>query len=165
MVSKKIKKFRVKIKGRRFFVNFIKKQKTIKNRLVGCLNKKGKKTIFENTASRIFLKLSKTFKLKPFDIMSKIKKNLISIIDVRTIKMGKQNFLIPIPVKRVRRNYLVVKKVLDSQKQNKEKISLKNILYKELSNVYLQKNSRSVEEKINKTINAVKNKGNAHFRW
>jgi ribosomal protein S7 len=158
MVSKKLK-----LKN---FKNSLQtKLKNLKARFVGCLTKKGKKLFFEKVFSRILFKLAKKFNVKPKEIILKIKQRLNTFVETRSVKIRRNRFLVPIPVPRARRDYLIVKRILNTINRDKTKESLEKKLWKELIIIYKKTNSKSSQERKKTIIEASKNRSNSHFRW
>jgi ribosomal protein S7 len=97
--------------------------------------------------------------------MKKIVQNLGVIVELRKVKIRRNNFLVPIPINSRRRNYTIIKRILNVIHKNILKTSLDNKLSKELISIITRKNSFSISEKDQMLKEAYKNKSNIHFRW
>jgi small subunit ribosomal protein S7 len=141
------------------------KNKNIATKFIGCLTKKGKKVVAQKIFNKSVENVSKTLNIKSGVLMKKIVQNLGVIVELRKVKIRRNNFLVPIPINSRRRNYTIIKRILNVIHKNILKTSLDNKLSKELISIITRKNSFSISEKDQMLKEAYKNKSNIHFRW
>lgn len=142
-----------------------KKNKDISTKFVGCLTKNGKRGIFQKIFSKSVRSVCKTLKVKSGYLMKNIVCNLGVVVELRKVKIRRNNFLVPIPVNSARRNYMTIKRVLNATNKNPLKTSLSYKLSKEFISVVVKKDSLSLNEKTQMLKEAYKNKSNMHYRW
>jgi len=143
----------------------MKKNSNIYNVLLGCLTKQGKKNVAKNILNDVFNKVIFGTKKSSSYIMKTIIAKLDSIIEVKSVKIRKNTFLVPTPVSSKRRNYLIVKKILQSVKEDSTNRPMSQKLSEEIVNIATQKSSKSVSKKMLITKQAVLNRANTHYRW
>lgn len=142
-----------------------KKSKDIATKFIGCLTKKGKKGISQKIFSKAVSDACKSLKVKSGYLMKNIVRNLGVVVELRKVRIRRNNFLVPIPVNSARRNYITIKRVLSATNKNLLKTSLSYKLSKEFITVVTKKDSLSLNEKTQMLKEAYKNKSNMHFRW
>ncbi len=140
-------------------------RKSIFQNFVGNVLKKGNKNIAKSIMFKSLIKASYVTKLKPIEIMNKITRLLGSTIELRTIKIRRNTFSIPCPVKKSRRNYLIVKKIISSSKRDSTKRPFDEKIFEELVSTIKRKNSKSILVRNETIKNIVANKSNLHYRW
>lgn len=144
----------------------MKKNQTLYNVFIGYLTKKGNKLHAKNILDAVFFELARKFNLPLSVILRKILRKMGSNIEIKTIKMKKNTHVVPFAINQNRRNYLLVKKIMDAVKEdttnrpiiNKLTDELTGILLSARSNKSLQKNKLALKQ-------AVLNRSNTHFRW
>jgi ribosomal protein S7 len=142
-----------------------KKNRDIATKFVGCLTKKGKRGISQKIFSKAVNSVCKSLKIKSGRLMKNIVRNLGVVVELRKVKIRRNNFLVPIPVNSARRNYITIKRVLNATNKNLLKTSLFYKLSKEFASVVIKKDSLSLNEKTQMLKEAYKNKSNMHYRW
>jgi small subunit ribosomal protein S7 len=142
-----------------------KKSKDIVTKFVGCLTKKGKRGISQKIFSKTINIVCKSLKMKSGYLMKNIIRNLGVVVELRKVKIRRNNYLVPIPVNSARRNYITIKRILNAIKKNPLKTSLSYKLSKEFITIVRKKDSLSLNEKTEMLKEAYKNKSNMHFRW
>lgn len=133
--------------------------------MIGCFTKKGKKVKAKNILAKSLMTVSKTLGVKSIDVLKKFTNSLGVIIDLRTVKIRRNTFTVPVPVNSNRRNYLIAKKISKVVEENKSNQSLEKKLSQEFLNVLRNKNSKSLQQRDLTVKDAVKNKSNLHYRW
>lgn len=142
-----------------------KKNYNIHTKLVGCLTKNGKKTKSKINIVNSFQAVCKSSDLISGEIVQHFADVLGTIVELRTVRMRKNVFTVPVPVNASRRNYLIVRKIVKTVFENKAHIKLEQKLIQEFINILKNKNSKAILERKKVVEEAVKNKGNLHFRW
>jgi len=142
-----------------------KKNYNIHTKLIGCLTKNGKKTKSKVNVVNSFRSVCQSSGVLVNDVLHKIAEALGTIVELRTVRIRKNVFIVPIPVNSNRRNYLIVKKITNIVFANKDRIKLETKLAREFVNIMNNKNSKAVIERKKVLEDAFKNKGNLHFRW
>lgn len=142
-----------------------KKNYNVHTKLVGCLTKNGKKTKAKSSVSKSLQKVCKSLNVISIDIIKKFADVLGTVVELRTVRMRKNVFIVPVPVNSNRRNYLIVKKIIKTVLENKSHVDLEQKLVQEIISIMRNKNSKSIAERKNIVIEAVKNKSNLHYRW
>lgn len=142
-----------------------KKQSNIYGKIIGCFTKKGKKVKAKNILSKSLVNVSKILGVKSIDVLKKFTNSLGVIIDLRTVKIRRNTFTVPVPVNSNRRNYLIAKKISKVVEENSSNQCLEKKLSQEFLNILRNKNSKSLQQRDLTVKDAVKNKSNLHYRW
>ncbi len=142
-----------------------KKTNNIYTKLVGYFTKNGKKVKSKAIIHRALTNVSKSLDLKAIDILKKVTQSLGVIVELRTVRIRRNVFTVPVPVNSSRRNYLIVKKISKAISDNKSHINLEKKLTQEMINILKNKNAKSVAERDFILKEASKNKSNSHYRW
>ncbi len=146
--------------------NNMKKNQTLYNIFIGYLIKKGNKIQAKRIIDLTFLALSKKFNLPFSTILRKILKKMGNSIEVKTIKMRKNTHIVPFAISQNRKNYLLVKKIMDSVKEDNSNRSVTVKLIDELTGILVSnKSSKSLTKNKLAIKQAVLNRSNIHFRW
>jgi ribosomal protein S7 len=103
-------------------------------------------------------------------IWSSTFKKLQSFTEIKKVTWGKgrkaRTNLIPFPLKRKRQNFLKIKWILDSIKEDQRKVNLSLKLADELWNIkYNEKNSKALLKKKDIRKLVLANRSNSHYRW
>lgn len=141
------------------------KQSNIYKKMIGCFTKKGKKVKAKNIFSKSLVNVSKALSVKSIDILKKFTNSLGVIVDLRTVKIRRNTFTVPVPVNSNRRNYLIVKKISKVVDENNSNQCLEKKLSQEFLNLLRNKNSKSLQQRDLIVKDALKNKSNLHYRW
>ncbi len=87
-------------------------------------------------------------------------------IEVKTMKMRKNTHVVPFAITQNRKNYLLVKKIMDSVKEDTSNRSVTEKLIDELTSILVSnKSSKSLQKNKLALKQAVSNRSNIHFRW
>lgn len=142
-----------------------KRKSNIYKKFVGCFTKNGKQNTAINIIINSLVNTSKNSKAKAIDTLKYLVSCLGVIIELRYVKSRKKQFTVPVPVNRNRRDYLIVKKMLNAINKSKGHYSLEKKLTTEMKNIVEGKDSYALDQRDEVVEEAVKNKGNLHFRW
>jgi ribosomal protein S7 len=144
----------------------MKKNETLYNIFLGYLIKKGNKIQAKRIIDSTFLVLSQKLNLPLNIILRKILRKMGNSIEIKTIKMRKNTHIIPFAINHNRRNYLLVKKIMDSTQEDTSNRPISEKLTDELTSIILtEKSSRSIQKNKTALKQAVLNRSNIHFRW
>ena len=144
----------------------MKKNQTLYNIFLGYLIKKGNKIQAKRIIDSTFLSLSQKLNLPLNIILRKILKKMGNSIEIKTIKMRKNTHVVPFAITQNRKNYLLVKKIMDSVKEDSSNRSVTEKLIDELTNILVSnKSSKSLQKNKLALKQAVSNRSNIHFRW
>jgi ribosomal protein S7 len=134
------------------------------SKFLGFLIKNGKKSkakkILDNTFKNLFY---------PSVINKKIFKKLFLklniFIEVKTVKIKRKTYVVPIPIRFNRRFYIVTKWLISTASKNKSKMSFSKKLSQEIKQVIRSKSSKVLKLRQSILSKAYFNRANAHFRW
>lgn len=144
----------------------MKKNQNLYNVFVGYLIKKGNKIQAKRIIDSTFFTLSTKFNLTFSVILRKIFKKMGNSIEVKTIKMRKNTHVVPFAISQNRKNYLLVKKIIDSVREDNTNRSVTEKLIDELTGILVSnKSSKSLQRNKLALKQAVLNRSNIHFRW
>jgi ribosomal protein S7 len=143
----------------------MKKNQTIYNIFLGYLIKKGNKIQAKRIIDSTFLALSQKLNLPLNVILRRILKKMGNSIEIKTIKMRKNTHVIPFAINHNRRNYLLVKKIMDSVREDNSNRPINEKLTDELTSILTDKSSKSLQKNKTALKQAVLNRSNIHFRW
>ena len=141
-----------------------------KNRMLydvflGYLVKKGNKIQAKKILDKTFLNLFYKTNLSLNSILKKILLKMGNIVEIKTIKRRKNTHIVPFAINKGRRNYIFVKKIMDSVKEDLTKRPLNEKLTDEMMNILRGKSSKSLTKNRNAVKFAIINRSNTHFRW
>jgi ribosomal protein S7 len=134
-------------------------------KFIGLFIKKGKKNIISKIIYKIFIKLSKKFKLSFIFLMHNIFLTLNTFVESKSVKIKRRIFIVPFSINLKRRVYLSIKWIIISVLKKKTNSSLFEKLFNELVNIIIKKDSNSLNLKKENLLKALSNRSNAHFRW
>ncbi len=143
----------------------MKKNQTLYNIFLGYLIKKGNKIQAKRIIDSTFLSLSQKLNLPLNIILRKILKKMGNSIEIKTIKMRKNTHVIPFAINHNRRNYLLVKKIMDSVREDNSNRPINEKLTDEFTSILTDKSSKSLQKNKTALKQAVLNRSNIHFRW
>jgi len=143
-----------------------KKQNNIYTKLVGYFTKNGKKNKSASIIIKALTNASTSGDDKSIGILQKIAFYLGVVVEIRSLRMRRNVYTVPVPVNASRRNYLIVKKLSKVLNASGDSlISTEAKLTQELLGLLKSKTSKSVAERDLVLVEAEKNKSNTHFRW
>jgi ribosomal protein S7 len=142
-----------------------KKNNNIHSKLVGYFTKNGKMTKSRAIIIGAIVNASRSLDFKAIDVIFRIVRALAVVVDLRTVKIRRNVFTVPVPVNSSRRDYLIVKKLSKAINENKSRINLEKKLTQEFLNILKNKSTKSVVERDFVLKESAKNKSNTHYRW
>jgi small subunit ribosomal protein S7 len=148
----------------KFFKRDMLKKKTIFDRFLGSLTKKGLKSKAQRILIQSLILCSKFKSVSPSYLLNLIFKRLNTNVEIRSIKVRRREHCVPFSVYYNRRVYLVIKWILKAVIVNKRREPFS----KKLSSEFLQTlvfKSHSLKYKFSNITQALKNRSNFHFRW
>lgn len=101
-----------------------KKNNNIHSKLVGYFTKNGKMTKSRAIIIGAIVNASRSLDFKAIDVIFRIVRALAVVVDLRTVKIRRNVFTVPVPVNSSRRDYLIVKKLSKAINENKSRINL-----------------------------------------
>ncbi len=139
-------------------------------KFLGSLIKKGNKVAAKRILTESFLDISKKKKIPVYKILNKVFSRLENYVEIKKIPWGKKKkktvTLIPFPVKPKRQNFIKVKWILESAKEDTKKVNFSTKLSSEMYNLlYDKKKSKALAKKKEVRKLVIANKSNSHFRW
>jgi ribosomal protein S7 len=144
----------------------MKKGQTLYNVFIGYLIKKGNKIQAKRILDVAFFELSRKFNLPSIVLLRKIVRKMGSNIEIKTIKMRKNTHVVPFAINQHRKNYLLVKKIMDTVKEDTTNRPITDKLIEELTGILLStKANKSLQKNKVLLKQAVLNRSNVHFRW
>ncbi len=143
----------------------MKKNQTLYNIFLGYLIKKGNKIQAKRIIDSTFLSLSQKLNLPLNIILRKILKKMGNSIEIKTIKMRKNTHVIPFAINHNRKNYLLVKKIMDTVREDTSNRPINEKLTDELTSILTDKSSKSLQKNKASLKQAILNRSNIHFRW
>jgi ribosomal protein S7 len=155
---------RFKRKFNSLSVNNLNKLNLYKN-FVSFIFKSGKKHVWEQIISDIFLLLKKSLKFSQNIILLKIFLRLYSKIEIKKIKTRRKTALVPVFISVRRRFFLALKWLLVAVNKNKLQISLKEKLFLEIFKLTKNKSCESLKQLELNNQNVYLNRANFHYRW
>lgn len=143
----------------------MRKSKTLYDVFLGSLIKKGNKVQAKKILDTTFLNLFQKTNLKLNTILKRISLKIGNIVEIKTIKRRRNTHIVPFPVNKSRRNYILVKKIIDSAKEDSTKRPLTQKLTDEIMNTIKGISSKSLVKNKKAVKLAIANRSNVHFRW
>jgi len=129
------------------------------------LLKKGDLKTAQKNLNLLFKNLFEKTKLGEYSILNKILDILYIRFEIRTVKKHRNFFLIPVPITRKRRYFLIIKWLFESIETNKQNISLVDKLMIEILKCIKNQEFEALKKKILIEKTALINRSNAHYRW
>jgi small subunit ribosomal protein S7 len=135
------------------------------NKFLGFLTKKGKKLCAERLLERALILVLKKVKRKKSIVFLRLFLKLNTFVEVKKVKIRNRSYIVPFSLSLKRRYYLVIKWLLLSIKENKEKISTSKKLASEVLTTLTKPKSKTLILKRTNNKKAFFNRSNFHFRW
>ena len=142
-----------------------KRGKTLYQKFLGFLVKKGNKIGAKKTLDETFLIVSKTTKYSMETSMLKLFLSLNSFVEVKKVRIGRRSIMVPFSINSKRRSYLIVKWLMQAIKEDKKKVSLSTKLADEIISVLKGSFSRAKKLRNSNISQALANRANIHYRW
>jgi ribosomal protein S7 len=134
------------------------------SKFLGFLIKNGKKSKAKKILDSIFKNLFYPSVINK-KIFKKIFLKLNIFIEVKTVKIKRKTYIVPIPIRFNRRFYIVTKWLISTASKNKSKMSFSKKLSQEIKHVIRNKSSKVLKLRQSILSKAYFNRANAHFRW
>ena len=141
-----------------------KKYKTIYKSFLGSLIKKGQKQKTKVILDTSLRDASKLLNIPVDLVLVKLLSNLNCFVESKTIKVRKNSYVIPFPLKSKRQNFLKLKWILKAVSLTNSKESFSNKLTKEFVNIIYKKPTYSLTTRSDNINTSLKNRSNLHFR-
>lgn len=141
------------------------KNKTIYTKFLGSLIKKGNKVAAKRILDNSFIQASTINKNSVHLNLHKIFSKLTCFLEIKKIKIRKKIHFVPFPLTAERQDFLKIKWILESAKEDLRKVDFSQKIGSELKNILLNTKSKTLSKKkyINKI--ALLNRSNIHYRW
>lgn len=132
---------------------------------LGYLLKKGKKVKANKILENTFIEVYKKTNLPLNYIFKKVLSKIGNIIELKTIKVRKNTYIVPFSIKSNRRNYVVVKKIMSTINEDKSKMPFYLKLSNEIINILSDKPSKTLAKNKEAVKQSITNRSNIHYRW
>lgn len=144
----------------------MKNNNTFYDVFIGYLIKKGNKIQAKRILDSVFFNLAQKFDLPLSSILRKILRKMGSNIEIKTIKIKKNTHVVPFAISQTRKNYLLVKKIMDTVNEDTTNRPIADKLTEELTGILLSaRSNKSLQKNKLALKQAVLNRSNIHFRW
>jgi len=140
-------------------------KKTLYNKLLGFVTKKGNKTVALKIITSAFFKVSTNTKQSMNQILLKLFFKLNSFVEVKKVRVRRNFHFVPFQITLKRRSYLIIKWLIQAIKTNTKNISISDKLAFEIEQTLKSDNSKSLNIKNVNTTLALANRSNIHYRW
>lgn len=138
--------------------------KTIYLTLLGAIIKGGKRRTAEALVTRSLNRVSKSLKIPTYKIYRLLAKKLGSLVELKTVKIRRNTYKVPFPLKKSRRKFILARELLVGVEKNKQKIAYSKKLSQEIIS-YLSKKGSNINKRKQFTKEVVANRSNIHYRW
>jgi ribosomal protein S7 len=155
MVQKKIYKSELSLENVKLF----------RVKLIGLINKDGKKNIAIGIVDRVLSSLASRFKTSQSKILLGLFRALDINIEIKKIKIRRAVSIVPFTVSRSRKIFLLVKNILTSVDQDSRRIPFEKKLYEEIANILTGQPCNSIKTLKEIRSLAKQHRSNSHFRW
>lgn len=132
-------------------------------KFINYVMRKGKKDKAKNIVYKALEKAAGTLKIEPVEAFNKAVSSVRPEIEVRSRRVGGANYQIPVPVPKIRGEFLAMNWIIDAARSRKGKAMLEK-LSEEIVNAYNQEGD-AIKKKENIRKMAESNRAFAHFRW
>lgn len=140
------------------------RKKSLHNKLLGSIVKKGKKNLAKKALNNSLFLTSKLYRIASYKIISKILGKIKCYAEIRKVTKRKITTLIPFPISKSRQQFLKIKWFLHGTKINKSRVAFSQKISEECEkNFEKPKYLKTQRTLMNKEL--IKNISNAHFRW
>ena len=140
-------------------------KKTLYNKLVGFILKKGDKNRSLKIVNDAFFKVSTNTNLSMHIIVLQLFLKLNSFVEVKKVRVKRSFHLVPFQITLKRRSYLIVKWLMQAVKSDKRNISTVEKLAFEIEQTLKTDTSKSLKLRNLNLTSALANRSNLHYRW
>ena len=132
---------------------------------LGYLLKRGKKIKANKILENTFIEVYKKTNLSLNSIFKKMLSKIGNVIELKTIKVRKNAYIVPFSIKSRRRNYVVVKKIMTTIHEDKSKLPFHFKLSTEILNILSDKPCKTLTKNKDAIKQSISNSSNIHYRW
>jgi ribosomal protein S7 len=140
-------------------------KKTLYNKLIGFITKKGNKTSSLKIVNEAFFKVSTNTNLSMHKIVLQLFLKLNSFVEVKKVRVKRSFHLVPFQITLKRRSYLIVKWLMQAVKSDKRNITTIEKLAFEIEQTLKTDTSKSLKLRNLNITSALANRSNLHYRW
>lgn len=140
-------------------------KKTLYNKLIGFITKKGNKTSALKIVNEAFFKVSSTTNLSMHKIVLQLFLKLNSFVEVKKVRVKRSFHLVPFQITLKRRSYLIVKWLMQAVNSDKRNITTMEKLAFEIEQTLKTDTSKSLTLRNLNITSALANRSNLHYRW
>lgn len=140
-------------------------EKTLYDKFLGFLIKKGNKIKAKKILDSSFIKLSKKTGLLPRQLLLNLYLKLNSFVEIKKVRIRRSSHFVPFSISVKRRIYLIVKWLMIIVNNDTRKIPSSEKIYTELFNLLKTSSSKSLKLRHLNVSKAASNRSNIHFRW
>ena len=140
-------------------------KKTLYNKLIGFITKKGKKTNSLKIVNEAFFKVSANTNLSMQKIVLKLFLKLNSFVEVKKVRVKRSFHLVPFQIPLKRRSYLIIKWLMQAIKSDKRNVTTVEKLAFEIEQTLKTETSKSLKLRNLNITTALANRSNLHYRW
>jgi len=145
--------------------NILGTKKTLYNKLIGFITKKGKKVTSLKIVNDAFFKVSTTTNLSMHKIVLQLFLKLNSFVEVKKVRVKRSFHLVPFQITLKRRSYLIIKWLMQAIKSDKRNITTSEKLAFEIEQTLKTNTSNSLKLRNLNITSALANRSNLHYRW
>lgn len=138
--------------------------KTLYTNVLGCLVKNGNKIKARKILNVALDDVSLTSNISVSKILYKLAKKIGNIVELKKVKIRKNIHLVPFPLKKNRRYFLLSKEITSSIKSNKKKVNSSEKLIEHMTS-FLSRRGANFNKKKQFLKTIVFNRSNVHYRW
>lgn len=132
---------------------------------LGYLLKRGKKVKANKILENAFVEVYKKTNLPLNYIFKKMLSKIGNVIELKTIKVRKNAYIVPFSIKSRRRNYVVVKKIMTTIHEDKSKLPFHIKLSNEILNILSDRPCKTLTKNKEAVKQSISNRSNIHYRW
>jgi ribosomal protein S7 len=140
-------------------------KKTLYNKLIGFITKKGNKINAVNIINTAFFKVSTNMNLSMHRILLELFFKLNSFVEVKNVRVKRSFHLVPFQITLKRRSYLIIKWLMQAVKQDTRNISIIEKLVFEIEQTLKTDSSKALQLRNANITSALANRSNLHYRW
>lgn len=134
-------------------------------KLIGLINKDGKKNIATKIVNNVLSKAASRFKVTAVQILVDLFEALDFNLEIKKVRIRRSVSIVPFSVSRNRKIFLIVKNLLSCAKQDSGQVSFEKKLYEEISRILTGQPCNSIKNLKDNRFLAKQHRSNAHFRW
>jgi len=140
-------------------------KKTLYNKLIGFITKKGNKLSSVKIINDAFFRVSINTNLSMQKIILQLFLKLNSFVEVKKVRVKRSFHFVPFQITLKRRSYLIVKWLMQAVKSDTRNISITEKLAVEIEQTLKTDTSKSLKLRNLNITAALANRSNLHYRW